>query len=482
MSTTQDRALDASLSGLLATLVDFEQMPGRYPLALREPRLLFDQTHTVLLLAAGRTVEGLALNGDEQETTARRAARFFVRTALLRPGVDHYALLGLTPGCDAAEIREHYRLMIRLTHPDFVASGEAWPADAATRINIANDVLSSAVQRSLYNATLAASGTPAAAASGGAAAVAPRAVRPRPGVIPRRARLGNEQTGWSRRSKVALASTGAVLSAGLLLFIGEDGQDSSLAVKPQTATVLPAMAKQAPAEPAPQVEAATLVAVATPSAPPTPSPSTAVARIPTAVTEQAPTPARTKPTRVLKRVTPVEPEPVQVAAPEPRVVRALAGESGLSLAMDTRLSAPGLVAAPPAALEPTATAKTTGPARIGIAEVQPTLALLVDAVQTGRGENLVQWVDRAWYPHPATASFVHQFNQLLAGQHVTQLGKVAFRSRMAAEQLVVDGVIELHLQDGSRPEQVRELQLRAHFMPQDSGKPVLTRLVAGTLQ
>ena len=117
-------------SSLLPALLDFERSPGRYRVVLREPRPLFEHTLTLLQLAAGRSVDGLAdLAQDPAQTDElKRAARFFVRTVLLRPGVDHYTLLGLAPGCDAAELREHYRLMIRLTHPDFAAgSGEAWP-------------------------------------------------------------------------------------------------------------------------------------------------------------------------------------------------------------------------------------------------------------------------------------------------------------------------------------------------------------------
>jgi hypothetical protein len=142
------------LSGVLETLLDFEQMPGRYPVARREPALLFDHVGHVLQLAADRAVDGLAPGGATPSPDVRRAARYFVRTVMLRPGSDHYTLLGLTPGSPAEVQRDHYRMMIRLAHPDFASADEAWPADAASRINFANDVLSSPVQRHLYNTTL----------------------------------------------------------------------------------------------------------------------------------------------------------------------------------------------------------------------------------------------------------------------------------------------------------------------------------------
>ncbi|MBT9550782.1 MAG: J domain-containing protein [Hydrogenophaga sp.] len=148
--------------GVLAALLDFERAPGRYPVARREPALLFDGVGTVLRLATDRAVDGLDSGGSVSALRARQAARFFVRNVMLRPGADHYTLLGLTPDSAPELQRAHYRMMIRLAHPDFASADETWPADAASRINFANDVLSSPVQRLRYNATLAPEPTPSA--------------------------------------------------------------------------------------------------------------------------------------------------------------------------------------------------------------------------------------------------------------------------------------------------------------------------------
>ncbi|MDP3833807.1 MAG: J domain-containing protein [Hydrogenophaga sp.] len=129
-------------SRLLPTLLDFERSPGRYRVVLREPRPLFEHTGCVMLLATGRPVEGLPA-ALAKGLELRRAARFFVRTVMLRPGADPFTLLGLHPDFEPAQLREHYRLMIRLTHPDFEVAGECWPAGAATRVNLARDLLSS---------------------------------------------------------------------------------------------------------------------------------------------------------------------------------------------------------------------------------------------------------------------------------------------------------------------------------------------------
>ncbi|MDP2021658.1 MAG: J domain-containing protein [Hydrogenophaga sp.] len=479
-------------SSLLPALLDFERSPGRYRVVLREPRPLFEHTLAVLQLAVGRSVDGLADLAHEPAQTdeLKRAARFFVRTVLLRPGVDHYTLLGLAPGCEADELREHYRLMIRLTHPDFAAgSGEAWPADAATRINQANDVLSSFERRSDYNAALA-SAQPVASAAGAAAASAKVAQKkpatPRSRVLTLRpkkdADAAAERTGprVPRGVKIALASLGALGAATALLLNGPAGDSGSLAVRK-----LPSVAN-------PTLQAETSLVLAGGAAS-------------EAQVDTAPIPAPA-----------AEPEP---AAPQPkprrnRTNRELAaakategsasgapGEAALSLMMDTRMGAPVAMAMPvsmavaavpapapraaapapaPAALpaEPAARAALPAPT---LAQVQPALSNLVASLPSGRGENIAQWIDSGFRAHPDTGRFVGRFNQLLAGLRVTQLGNVRFSSRTQGVQLVVDGVIVLHTQDMNNEARVRDLHLRAFFQPQD-GQPVLTHLVAEKLQ
>ena len=138
---------------LLPRLLDFERSPGLYRVVLREPRPLFEHIGGVMLLATGRPVASLP-EATANAHELRRAARFFVRTVMLRPGSDPFTLLGLPPDFEAAQLREHYRLMIRLTHPDFGATAEGWPADAATRVNLAHDLLSSPQKRAAYTASM----------------------------------------------------------------------------------------------------------------------------------------------------------------------------------------------------------------------------------------------------------------------------------------------------------------------------------------
>ena len=217
------------ISDILPALLDFERMPGRYRLALREPSLLFEQTHAVMLLAAGRQVKGMAPLGEGNEAeAAQKAARYFVRMVLLRAGSDHYTLLGLKPNFEPETLRDHYRLMIHLTHPDFSTPGEEWPADAASRINMANDVLASSVKRSIYDDSLKADKALASPLkSAVSSSPLARAVKPPNAMAGARAVVspagprGHRQEasqGWSAETKMALAACGAAACvAGLWL-------------------------------------------------------------------------------------------------------------------------------------------------------------------------------------------------------------------------------------------------------------------------
>lgn len=487
-------------SSLLPALLDFERSPGRYRVVLREPRPLFEHTLAVLQLAVGRSVDGLADLAHEPAQTdeLKRAARFFVRTVLLRPGVDHYTLLGLAPGCEADELREHYRLMIRLTHPDFAAgSGEAWPTDAATRINQANDVLSSFERRSDYNAALASTQPVASAAAGAAAAGAAKVAQKKPATPRSRvltlrpkkdADAAVERTGprVPRGVKIALASLGALGAATALLLNGPAGDSGSLAVRK-----LPSVAN-------PTLQAETSLVLAGGAASEA-QVDTAPASNPAPVAEPEPAAPQPKPRRNRTN------RELAAAKAAEGSASGAPGEAALSLMMDTRMVAPvampvsmAVAAVPTPAPMPRAAAPAPAPAALPaepaapaasraalpaptLAQVQPALSNLVASLPSGRGENMAQWIDSGFRAHPDTGRFVGRFNQLLAGLRVTQLGHVRFSSRTQGVQLVVDGVIGLHTQDMNNEARVRDLHLRAFFQPQD-GQAVLTHLVAEKLQ
>jgi hypothetical protein len=183
---------------LQAALLDYFDAPGRYQLSLRQPALLFASVREILQMAAGR---GAAAGAGR----LREAAMFFIRAALLYPGADHYAVLGFAPGADVPDLKERYRLLMRLIHPDYAAAGAAaWPTDAAVRVNRAYEVLSAPVLRRDYDEQLAAQRAPTPVRPSFQAAAARRPA-------PARLRMGRRGIGFAdqKRPKGCIVGLGA---------------------------------------------------------------------------------------------------------------------------------------------------------------------------------------------------------------------------------------------------------------------------------
>jgi hypothetical protein len=474
-------------AALAACLLDFEAFPGRYPLALRAPRLLFDHGTELLTLASGRALEGLPADAELQDRL-RQAAQFFVRTAMLRAGVDHYTLLGLAPGFDPATLRDHYRMLMRLTHPDFAGDVRAWPADAATRINQANDVLSSPVSRREYE-RLHARGRQWEPPGAEQASPLPR-VRPqaRPAVHGRRLAV-----------LATVAATG-LLALGNWVFSGA----------PEAQPVVVAAASGAlTAEPA---------RVHSPS--PAPSPAPAPAPVPAAqaveppqrATPPEPVSAAPLPETVAARVAPsVAPGPVRVFMARPAAVPDRPAEPQRVLQVASRLADPGgRTVAPPPQPAPTLAAapvpaQSLAPvqppapvmiqpvvvlaapveagvqtARLSMADVQPLLGQVMGVLQSGRGEQVLRWVEQPARQGEGADGFVQTYNRVVGNSRNVRLGPVQFRGRAAGEQLLVDGVVLLHLQDENQQALTRELVLKAQFASR-GGQAVLTQLDASEI-
>jgi hypothetical protein len=504
----------AQWAALGACLLDFEAFPGRYPLALREPRLLFDHGTEVLILASGRPAEGLPQD-EALQVQLRKAARFFVRTAMLRPGADHYTLLGLKPAFDSATLRDHYRMLMRLTHPDFSGGGRFWPADAATRINQANDVFSSPMGRQNYDRTLGGSKHPPwQPPHGDAAALA------RPQATPTsHPRSGTSSPVWRRAAMGALLASG-VLGAGIWLFSGAPEPDHGVmqvqAVPPVQApseTVLAAAsgAAVAPAAMAPGSDPV----VAQQAAPPPASLPVAGAqgRMPEPPEAKVAARQTADPDRVgykpgaplaqagwaSRTVAPapsggleVRPVPGVDAAPAPAPSTALPQVPAVAMpAAVTSLQAAGSGLAPAvtqASPQPARAGATTVAVneaaplagRLGMEDVQPLLGQVLGVLQSGRGEQVLRWVERPVRPGDGADGFVLAYNRAVVNARAVRLGTVRFSGRPVGDGLQVDGLVTLHLQDEYQQASTRELVLRAQFAAR-GGQAVLTRLNASEM-
>ena len=444
---------------LLEALFDFEALPGRYPLTLREPRALFDDSHQVLMLAAGRPVKELEL-AAEDAARAQRAACFFVRMAMLRSGADHYTLLGLPRDFQADTLRDHYRLLMRLTHPDFAGDASQWPRDAATRINQANDVLSSRAQRGEYDRQLA-SVAPRPMPVNSLAAVLPTPRKPRPVKVKWVWVMGTGAAGAvllglsfmltgspdvAETSELASTAQGVAVRADEPVPASVPAQASTHALLP-TLRIDHDLVVSAPVAPA--IRPARVARVRTED--PAPASPVEQALAPRRVEPAAPDPVRAEPAPVLAPVA----EPLMVVAPA--------------------------VVAPTVSVTPVATAAVPAskPARrLSLADAQSAMGELMQAMQAGRGEDLLAAMDRALRRSEGAINLVNAYNLLVGDSRAVRLGPVRLRGYPDADRLVVDGTVQLVLYDQGQPAPVRELRLRALFA-QRGGQVVMTDISAG---
>lgn len=80
----------------------------------------------------------------------------WLRRALARDDATHYEILGLAPDAAPEALREQFRQLMQLIHPDRRDARAAWPEEAAARVNRAYSVLKSPATRAAYDRQLAA--------------------------------------------------------------------------------------------------------------------------------------------------------------------------------------------------------------------------------------------------------------------------------------------------------------------------------------
>ena len=159
--------------------------PIRYRAQMRSDGQLPGMVELVLRLALGRHIEFSepALRTADVAAELERAAVFYVQQYLFREGATHYELWGLSQGAPQEAVREHFRLLMQLIHPDRQPAGSPWPESFAARANRAYGVLKHVETRADYDqaeAVRSAVEAPTAASPAGrlAAAHPPMARRP----------------------------------------------------------------------------------------------------------------------------------------------------------------------------------------------------------------------------------------------------------------------------------------------------------------
>jgi hypothetical protein len=471
---TPDRA--ALRRAVERALLEFHRSPGKYPLMRRQPSVLFASVKDVLQIAAGRPPDGD--NGTAPAAAVQKAACFFVRSALLYPDADHYALLGLDAGTEAAAIKDRYRQMMRLMHPDFTDAlgGANWPADAATRVNQAYGVLSSPARRRAYDEARDPPAPPAQPTHAEPRA-AFRSSTARPAVTHPRYRL--------KQLAIVFGVTGCMILAATLYVGGSDERESlvqrSREIDAMVSAALPLdkalpvrIEASAPDPLALETEKrdvaeaalpqpASAAAAAAPVGVPAPLPAPLVVAL--AAPARAPIPA---PARTLPPVLPV------AAAPAPAVETFTPAQP--APATIAPAPAPVVVAAPPTiAAIPAPPPTITVPVAVTLADVHPLLSKLLQQMESGWGDQVLNVLEREARAAPAAQALARNYNALLEGGHRVRLANVQFRAEPHDGRLLVIGHVSMLVGEPAPGAAPKQFWVQAEFASRD-GSVVMTRL------
>lgn len=468
---------------LRAALLDYCQAPGKYQVALRQPEVLFAELREVLQLAVGRQ-GGAEAGSGEKPSALRNAARFFIRTALLYPGADHYALLGVDRQVVNADLKDRYRLMMRLLHPDFSGpDAGTWPADAAVRVNQAYDTLSSAVQRRLYDESLAP--VQSTSSVGGMDLRRARTIPIRPAAADMR---------QSRFKTLALACAAAGAALVVVVLFGTGSSEPvhlvqrdraepaavNAALQEPPASTSPVLAKlqellsQVPALPAAPVARST---------PPSPAPQRmAVASPPSQpVAQPAATPAtaiEVPDVRAERVAQSTGPSPVSAPLPSPEPKPEL-----ILATVATAAPAPVAVATPPPPVVAAAvqTAPVPRPApKPGptLVEAQPLLSQLLQVMESGRGERILSLLDAEARSKPAAQALSRQYDSLIDGARPVRVSHVELKAEPGDGRLLVVGYLRVLAGEQAIGALGKKMVLRAEFASRE-GTVVITGLSGG---
>ena len=141
-------------AAVAAQLLEFYREPARYRPAWIHGEARLPEGHVVLKFALGRFSPGWQRDLSKHDKEALvEAAQAFVRQVCLWERSTHYHVLCLNPEAPAEAVRENYRLLMALLHPDRQedATTPAWPTGCAQRVNESYAVLSGVQQRAEYD-------------------------------------------------------------------------------------------------------------------------------------------------------------------------------------------------------------------------------------------------------------------------------------------------------------------------------------------
>ena len=108
----------------------------------------------LILLSTGRMPPAFVTAAGDNVVSEQRqqAARYVVASWFFTSSSTLYQVLGVAPDCPAEFIRENYRRLMGLVHPDTRPVG--FPDDSASRVNFAYGIVSDDAHRSTYDDSL----------------------------------------------------------------------------------------------------------------------------------------------------------------------------------------------------------------------------------------------------------------------------------------------------------------------------------------
>jgi ketosteroid isomerase-like protein len=124
-------------------LLRFHREPSRYLAEGRRRDAPHLESDVVLKLALGRPVNFVdaALNDARMTISLKQAAEAYVRNVYFHPDATPYQTLGLSPGASQEAIRERFRQLMHLVHPDRQGDRKLWPDACAAQANRAYAIL-----------------------------------------------------------------------------------------------------------------------------------------------------------------------------------------------------------------------------------------------------------------------------------------------------------------------------------------------------
>jgi ketosteroid isomerase-like protein len=214
-------------------LLRFYREPSRYLGDTRRDDAAPLDAEVILKIALGRAIEFTDPAFYEPKTAreVKEAASFYVRHVFFRHGATPYQVLGAARDASTEDIKENYRLLMQLVHPDRQGGGAIWSESSAARANDAYGILRDPESRAACDRDIG-----ARAAGTAATTTFPIALRPTRGAVrdpPSQPLLPEWMTagvgGFVREHPAVVAFSRMIV--GSLLIIGVvawDGRDSGL--------------------------------------------------------------------------------------------------------------------------------------------------------------------------------------------------------------------------------------------------------------